>query len=127
MKKVRDSNFVISFGTHLKNDSPNSGYALNNALAMNKGAGLYFHPLGDKVVQNYSKNITQIAHKVGAEEAIAYLILDLFGKDLPLHVSEYLQTFHSTVKKTVKQEVKETIKEIVKKVVVDEEIEEYRV
>lgn len=124
LKKVRDSNFVISFGTHLKNDSPNSGYALNNALAMNKGAGLYFHPLGDKVVRNYSKNITQIAHKVGAEEAIAYLILDLFGKDLPLHVSEYLQTFHSTVKKTVTQEVKETIKEIVKKVVVDEESKE---
>ena len=94
---------------------------MNNALGMNKGAGIYFHPLGDSIVSNYSKNIYTASHKVGAEEAIAYLILDLFAKDLPREVSTYLQSFHSTKKKTVTETLNEKVKEIVTKVVKDEQ------
>lgn len=121
LQSIKDSNFLISFGTQLKNDAPNVGYALNNALGMNKGAGIYFHPLGDSIVSNYSKNIYTASHKVGAEEAIAYLILDLFAKDLPREVSTYLQSFHSTKKKTVTETLNEKVKEIVTKVVKDEQ------
>jgi len=121
LKSVRDSNFLISFGTQLKNDAPNVGYAFNNALGMNKGAGIYFHPLGDSVVANYSKNIYSVSHKVGAEEAIAYLILDLFGKDLPQELRAYLQTFHSTKKKTITETLSEKVKQTVTKVIKDEQ------
>lgn len=79
LKTVSQSNFVVSFGSALKTDSPNAGYAMNNALGMNKGAGLYFHPVADPIVSGYSKNLLSITHKVGAEEAIAYLLLNLFG------------------------------------------------
>lgn len=121
LTSIKASNFVVSFGTQIKNDSPNSGYAFNNALTMNKGAGLYFHPVGDNVVKGYGKNILSIEHKVGAEEAIAYLILDLFGNELPEDVANYLKGFHSTQKKTITETIKESVTETVKKTVVDEE------
>jgi NADH-quinone oxidoreductase subunit G len=121
LKTIRESNFVVSVGSFIKSDSPNSGYAFNNALSMNKGAGLYFHPIGDPIVDNYSKNLLTLIHKVGTQEAILYLLLDLFGKELPSNVSEYLATFHTKTKKTIKESIKENIKEIVKKVIVDEE------
>ncbi len=101
LKTVQNSNFVVSVGTALKTDSPNSGFAFNNALVMNKGAGLYFHPLGDPVVEGYSKNILSVQHKVGAEEAVLYLILDLFGKNLPVETADYLKSFHTICKQTV--------------------------
>jgi len=53
LKTVQNSNFVVSVGTALKTDSPNAGYAFNNALSMNKGAGLYFHPVADPIVDGY--------------------------------------------------------------------------
>jgi len=121
LKTVQNSNFVISIGSSLKTDNPNSGYAMNNAISMNKGAGIYFHPIRDNIVDNYSKNLLSITHKIGAEEAILYLILDLFGKDLPKDISEYLSSFHSSVKKTITEDVKETIKELIKKTVIDEQ------
>ena len=116
LNKVRESNFVISFGTALKTDSPNSGYAMNNALLINKGAGLYFHPIADPIVSAYSKNLLSIVHKVGTEEAIAYLLLDLFGDKaaMPQSLVEYLATFHTMSKKTIQESVKEDVKEMVK-------------
>jgi NADH-quinone oxidoreductase subunit G len=105
LKTVQNSNFVISVGSALKTDSPNSGYAMNNAISMNKGAGIYFHPIADNIVENYSKNLLSITHEIGAEEAVLYLILDLFGKDLPKHIGEHLASFHS--KKTVKEDEEE--------------------
>ncbi len=101
LKTVQNSNFVVSVGTALKTDSPNAGYAFNNALSMNKGAGLYFHPVGDPVIDGYSKNLLSLNHKVGTEEAVLYLILDLFGKNLPSETTDYLQSFHTTCKQTV--------------------------
>lgn len=116
INSVRASNFVVSFGTAIKTDSPNMGYAMNNAIGMNKGAGVYFHPISDPIVSGYSKNLLSVTHKVGSEEAIAYLLLDLFGdkETMPKHVVEYLATFHTLSKKTIQESIKEDIKEMVK-------------
>ncbi len=116
LESIRSSNFVVSFGTALKTDSPNAGYAMNNAIGLNKGAGLYFHPVADPIIAGYSKNLLSITHKVGAEEAIAYLLLDLFGdkETMPKSVVEYLATFHTIETKTIQESVKEEIKEMVK-------------
>lgn len=113
---VRSSNFVVSFGSAIKTDSPNAGYAMNNAIGMNKGAGLYFHPIADPVVSSYSKNLLSITHKVGAEEAIAYFLLDLFGdkEAMPKALIDYLATFHTIEKKTIQENIKEDVKEMVK-------------
>jgi len=113
---VRASNFVVSFGTAIKTDSPSLGYAMNNAIGMNKGAGIYFHPISDPIVAGYSKNLLSVTHKVGTEEAIAYLLLDLFGdkQTMPKGVVDYLATFHSTSKKTIQESIKEDVKEMVK-------------
>ena len=116
LKSISESNFVVSFGSAIKTDSPNAGYAMNNAIGMNKGAGLYFHPVVDPIVSAYSKNLLSITHKIGAEEAIAYLLLDLFGdkEAMPKSVVEYLATFHTIEKKTIQESVKEEVKEMVK-------------
>ncbi len=44
---MKKSDFVISVGAALRNDSPALKYAFNNVQKLNKGAGLYFHPVGD--------------------------------------------------------------------------------
>ncbi len=107
LKTIKKSNFVISVGTAIKTDSPNTGYAFNNALTMNKGAGLYFHPIGDPIVKGYAKNILQIEHKIGTEEAIMYLLLDKFAdkEKLPQEVNDILQTFYETKKEIQEKEV----------------------
>lgn len=116
LKSISQSNFVVSFGTAIKTDSPNAGYAMNNAIGMNKGAGLYFHPVADPIVASYSKNLLSITHKIGAEEAIAYLLLDLFGdkETMPKGVVDSLASFHTVEKKTIQESVKEEIKERIK-------------
>ncbi len=101
LKSIQESNFVVSLGSALKTDSPNVGYAFNNALSMNKGAGLYFHTIADPIVARYSKNLLNITHKVGCEEAVLYLLLDIFGENLPAKTAEYLSSFHTTCKKMV--------------------------
>jgi len=116
LRDIKDSNFVVSVGSFVKSDSPNTGYAINNALTMNKGAGLYFHPIIDPVVDGYSKNLMCINHAAGVEESILYLLLDLFGdkEAMPKSVVDYLSKFHKTQKKTITEVVKEQVKEIVK-------------
>lgn len=114
---IHNSNFLISVGSFLKSDAPAVKYAFNNALTMNKGAGLYFHPMGDTHIKGFSKNIETIASNVFSEEAILYFILDKFGKDLPASITEYLSSQNETRTKTVV----ETIKEKVIETVTDEE------
>ena len=116
IKSLQNSNFVVSVGSYVKSDNPNVGYGINNALTMNKGAGLYFHPIIDPIVDGYSKNMLCINHKVGVEESILYLVLDLFGdkERLPENLLKYLESFHSKEKKTIAEIVKEQVKEIVK-------------
>ncbi len=138
-KKIMKTDFVISVGSALRNDNPNARYAFNNIQKMNKGAGLYFHPIGDKVIADLGKSVETFAHKPGLEEAALYLILDLFAKreELPEEIVTYLDSFHSKGTKTIKEKVMENVtstvvdketgesKEVTKKVpkMVEKEIE----
>ncbi|RRS30387.1 MAG: ferredoxin [Epsilonproteobacteria bacterium (ex Lamellibrachia satsuma)] len=118
-KEVMATDFVMSVGAALRNDNPNARYAFNNVQKMNKGAGLYFHPVGDNLVPTFGKSVEVFTHKVGLEEAALYLILDLFadtGK-LPADVKEYIASFKSETTKTIKEKVMKDVTETV----VDEE------
>jgi len=118
-KEVMATDFVMSVGTSLRNDNPNARYAFNNVQKMNKGAGLYFHPVGDNLVPTFGKSVEVFTHKVGLEEAALYLILDLFADadKLPADVKEYLASFKSSTTKTIKEKVMKDVTETV----VDEE------
>ncbi|MBU1669258.1 NADH-quinone oxidoreductase subunit G [bacterium] len=78
-KEVMQSDFVMSVGTSLRNDNPNARYAFNNVQKMNKGAGLYFHPVGDTLVPTFGKTVESFVHQAGHEEAALLLIIDLFA------------------------------------------------
>jgi len=123
LKETANSNFIVSIGTAIKSDNPNARYSLNNALTVNKGAALYFHPLKDPVVDGMSKNLMSINHKPLEEETALYLILDLFGdkEKLPTDLVDYLASFHSKKTVTVTETIKEKITEIVKEMKVNKE------
>ena len=104
LKSIKASNFVISLGTQVRYDAPNVGYAFNNAVTMNKGAGLYFHPVGDKVVGTFAKNMMTVGHKPGAEEHILAFVLDYFSKvegimkeDLPKEIADIVAEYSNDV------------------------------
>jgi NADH-quinone oxidoreductase subunit G len=123
LKAVHESDFVVSIGSALKTDNPNARFAMNNALSMNKGAGLYFHPINDPVIASMSKNVTQINHAPLMEEAALYLMLDLFGDKtaMPTAIIDYLAGFHSTKTVTIEETVDEKVTETVVKMVLNEE------
>ncbi|MEA3331501.1 MAG: NADH-quinone oxidoreductase subunit G [Campylobacterota bacterium] len=123
LKEVIDSNFIVSVGSALKSDNPNARYALNNSMTVNKGAGLYFHPVKDPIIEDLSKSIMTVKHAPLQEEAVLYLILDLFGdkEKLPSEITDYLASFHSTKTVTVTETIKEKVIEIVKEMKVNEE------
>ena len=123
LEEVHNSDFVVSVGMAIKSDNPNARYALNNSMKMNKGAGLYFHPVKDPVIEGLGKNIATIYHKPLQEEAVLYLLLDLFGdkEKLPSDIVDYLASFHSKVMETQKEVIKEKVTEVVKVTKVDEE------
>ena len=117
LEDIHNSNFVISVGSYLKSDSPSSKNAFNNSITVNKGAGLYFHPMGDPIVAAFGKkgkSIETVSHKPQTEESILYLILDLFGKDLPQDIQDYVNSLKETRVKKVKETVKEKVVEIIK-------------
>ncbi len=123
LQNTHNSNFVISVGTAIKSDNPNARYALNNSMTVNKGAGIYFHPLQDPIIEDLAKGIMSVKHAPLQEEAVLYLILDLFGnkEKLPSDVVEYLASFHSDKTITVTETIKEKVVEIVKEMKVNEE------
>ena len=116
---MKQSDFVIAIGTAMRNDSPGLKYAFNNVQKMNKGAGLYFHPVGDTLIPTFGKSVLSFTHKVGLEEAALYLLLDLFADAtrLPEEVSAYIASFKSSETKTIKEKVMKSVTETV----VDEE------
>ena len=116
LEATHNANFVISVGTALKSDNPNARYALNNSMTVNKGAGLYFHPVKDPIIEGLGKSIMTIPHAPLQEEAALYLILDLFAdkEKLPSDVTDYLASFHSEKTVTVEETIKEEVIEIVK-------------
>ena len=116
LSEILSSNFVISVGGYLKSDLPNARYSFNNSVIMNKGAGLYFHPVADPVMEKIGKKgkTTEfIYHKPGIEESIFYFILYKFGKDLPSHIKEYIDSLTQKRTKTITEVVKEKIMETV--------------
>ncbi|MDY0122312.1 MAG: NADH-quinone oxidoreductase subunit G [Sulfurimonas sp.] len=123
LKAVHNSNFVISVGAALKSDNPNARYALNNSMTVNKGAGIYFHPVSDPVIDGMGKSIMSVTHAPLQEEAVLYLILDLFAdkSKLPAQVVAYLASFHSQKTITVEETVKEKVVEMVKEMKLNEE------
>jgi len=112
---MKKSDFVIALGTALRNDAPGMKYAFNNVQKMNKGAGLYFHPVGDTLIPSFGKNVTCFTHKPGLEEAALYLVLDLFAdkEKLPEEVSAYLASFKTTESKMIKEKVMKEVTETV--------------
>ena len=113
--KAMKCDFVVSVGGALRNDSPGLKYAFNNIQKMNKGAGLYFHPVGDKLIPTFGKNVEIFTHKAGLEEASLYLLLDLFAdkSKLPADVKDYIASFKKSETKTVTEKVTKTVKEMV--------------
>jgi len=118
-KEVMATDFVMSVGASLRNDNPNARYAFNNVQKLNKGAGIYFHPVGDNLVPTFGKSVEIFTHKAGLEEAALYLILDLFADkaELPEDVKTYIDSFKSSATKIVKEKVMKEVTETV----VDEE------
>ncbi|SFV64179.1 NADH-ubiquinone oxidoreductase chain G [hydrothermal vent metagenome] len=116
---MKKSDFVIALGSALRNDAPGMKYAFNNVQKLNKGAGLYFHPIADTLIPSFGKNVECFTHKPGLEEAALYLVLDLFAdkEKLPEEVKEYLASFKTTETKTIKEKVMKDVTETV----VDEE------
>lgn len=117
LQDVHDSNFVVSVGSFIKSDSPNSRYAFNNAIVMNKGAGLYFHPIENPIMEligKKGKTTEFVYHNPLAEESVLYLLLELFGKDLPENIQSFLDSKREKRTKTVTETVKEKVVEIVK-------------
>jgi NADH-quinone oxidoreductase subunit G len=111
---VHNSNFIAVVGAQLRTDSPITRYALNNSMKMNKGAGLYFHPVEDKLIESLSKNMITVYHKPNNEEVALYLLLELFANDdLPEDTKEYLKSFHITKTKTITETIKEKVVETV--------------
>jgi len=112
---MKNSDFVISIGIALRNDSPAMKYAFNNVQKLNKGAGLYFHPVGDTLIPTFGKTVEVFTHKVGVEEAAFYLVLDLFAdkEKLPKETKEYIDSFKRTEKETIKEKKVTTVKETI--------------
>ena len=93
---IHSCNFVVSVGSFIKSDSPNSRYAFNNSMKVNKGAGLYFHPIKDPVIEGLGKNVVSIQNKPLSEELVLQYILKTFGKELPEDISKFLETLDFT-------------------------------
>ena len=123
LERVHTTNFIVSIGSALKSDNPNARYALNNSLTVSKGAGIYFHPVADPIIEGLGKGIMTVTHAPLQEEIALYLLLDLFGdkEKMPKDITKYLASFHSAKTVTVTEVVKEKVVEIVKEVKVNEE------
>lgn len=110
-KTLHSSDFVVVLGTRITTDNPVVRYGVANVLNANKGAAIYFHPVGDKHFSNMHKNILCVAHEVGKDEAVLYWILDRFADKTKLDqaTNDYINSFVSTQTKTVEESVVETI------------------
>ncbi|WP_281951987.1 NADH-quinone oxidoreductase subunit G [Nitrosophilus kaiyonis] len=123
VKDVHKSNFVVSIGSQLKSDNPRVRYAFNNAVKMNKGGGIYFHPIKDPIIDSIGKTVVSVNHKPLKEEAALYLILDMFGDNekLPKNIAKYLESLHYEKDKEIEETIREKVKQKVKKKIKDEE------
>lgn len=107
LEKLKNADFIVVCGSFLRSDSPNCGYKINNALKMNKANGLYFHALGDKMVQNYSKNFICVRTEPQIDIQILLWILQNFangdlGEDLARFLKENYEICPENSAKTSK-------------------------
>jgi len=125
-KDMSDCDVIISAGAKLRNDNPAARYLFNNIQKLNKGAGFYFHPVGDTLVPTFGKSISIFNHKPGLEEFALLLIIDLFvNKDnLSDDIKDKLNSFKE---KRVKTVTKKVMEDVVEKVVDKETGEEKEV
>jgi len=97
LEYIHSCNFVISVGSFLKSDSPNSRYAFNNSMKVNKGAGLYFHPIKDPIIEGLGKNVVSIQNNPLSEELVLKYVLKTFGKDIPEDISKHIDSLDFSV------------------------------
>lgn len=90
---IKKSDFIISAGSFLRHESPVTSFKLNNALKMNKAAGIYFHHIADEIVKKYSKNFIYATHEAGKLEQILLFILKNWGENLPSMFTSKLENF----------------------------------
>ena len=90
---IKNSDFIISAGSFLRHESPVTSFKLNNALKMNKAAGIYFHHITDEVVKKYSKNFIYVTHEAGKLEQILLFVLKNWGENLPSAFTSKLENF----------------------------------
>lgn len=113
LKDVHDSNFVVSIGSFLKHDLPHARYAFNNSIILNKGSGLYFHPIADPIMEKIGKKgkTTEfIYHQPLKEEAVLYLLLDIFAdENLPEDIKKYIESLKEKRVKTIVETKKEQV------------------
>jgi NADH-quinone oxidoreductase subunit G len=114
-KDMSDCDLVISIGSKLRNDNPAARYLFNNIQKMNKGAGFYFHPVGDTLIPTFGKSVMSFEHKVGDEELALLFIIDILAnKDkLPDDIKEKLASFKENRVKVVTKKVMEDVTEVV--------------
>lgn len=108
---ITKSDFLVVLGTLLRYDAPTLSYKVNNSLVMNKGAGIYFHPIGDLGVEKYSKNFISCIHKSGDEEQILYFLLQKFSTDesVKTHLAEFFVKENKEIEETINEEVIEKV------------------
>lgn len=112
---IIQSDFLIIVGSFLRYDAPTLGYKVNNALVMNKGAGLYFHPIKDKGVDKYSKNFLQINHDIKDNENILLFILQKFAKEFPQDFKNTLENAYHQGTKEIEETINEEVIEKIEK------------
>ncbi|HEC1756858.1 TPA: NADH-quinone oxidoreductase subunit G [Campylobacter lari] len=112
---ITQSDFLIIVGSFLRYDAPTLGYKVNNALVMNKGAGLYFHPIKDKGVDKYSKNFLQINHDIKDNENILLFILQKFAKEFPQDFKNTLENAYYQGTKEIEETINEEVIEKIEK------------
>ncbi|MHB9014792.1 MAG: ferredoxin, partial [Sulfurovum sp.] len=71
--------------------------------------------IADTLIAGFGKSVETFTHKAGLEEAVLYLILDLFAdkEKLPTEVKAYIDSFKTTETQTITEKVEKTIKEMV--------------
>ncbi|MBF7042678.1 NADH-quinone oxidoreductase subunit G [Campylobacter volucris] len=106
---ITQSDFLIIAGSFLRYDAPTLGYKVNNALVMNKGSALYFHPIKDKGVDKYSKNLLQINYDIKNNEDILLFILQKFAKELPLDLQTIVEKAYYEDSKEIEEIINEEV------------------
>ena len=95
-ESLKNSDFIISAGSFLRHESPVTSYKLNNALKMNKAAGIYFHHIADEVVKKFSKNFACVSYEAGKLEQILLFVLKNWGENLSAALQARLEKFEES-------------------------------